>query len=226
ESIAVGGAEIHRTGCVANFFGLLSLVDYLETNGEDPAPYEADITQGVSGSLPWRVAGFLTKAYGSTDAGVAVGNGIVSELGLVSTVYGNIPGYPADDDSPNYKFNQITASDTNLALEKLWKGEIFDSHWTEYTLERMREIANWGLRYIIPGQVPLSATVAHKIGYFPDDDGWVQNNIGIVTFTGTDGEEKAYAISFLSEKSQTEYGAAFFGAHLSKLVWDYFAQKY
>lgn len=226
ERISVGGNETHRTGCVANFFGLLSLVDYLDSNEADPDPYEADVLQGISGSLPHHVARFLTASYGSTDAGVMAGQRIIGEIGLADTVYGNVPGYPADDASPNFRRNQITAADANLVLEALWKGNIFSPAWTGYTLTRMREVANWGLRYIIPGQLPGSAIVAHKIGYFLDGDGWVQNNIGIVTFTGDDGTEKAYAISFLSEKGPTEYGAAFFGSYLSKLVWDFFLAKY
>jgi hypothetical protein len=226
ERIAIDGNEVHHTGCVANFFGLLSLVDYLQSNEADPAPYEVNVLQGISGSLPWHVAVFLRNAYGSTDEGVAAGKEIIEEVGLASTVYGNIPGYPADDTSPNFRPNQITAADANLVLESLWRGEIFSPTWTEYTLTKMREVANWGLRYIIPDQLPVGATVAHKIGYYPDSDGWLQNNVGIVTFVGDDGAEKAYAISFLSEKSPTEYGAAFFGAYLSRLVWDYFATKY
>jgi hypothetical protein len=226
ERISVGGNEIHRTGCVANFFGLLSLVDYLDSNEADPDPYEANVLQGISGSLPHHVARFLTTSYGSTDAGVMAGQRIIGEIGLADTVYGNVPGYPDDDASPNFRPNQITAADANLVLEALWKGNIFSPAWTGYTLTRMREVANWGLRYIIPGQLPGSAIVAHKIGYYLDSDGWLQNNIGIVTFTGDDGVEKAYAISFLSEKSPTEGGAAFFGSYLSKLVWDYFAAEY
>jgi len=82
------------------------------------------------------------------------------------------------------------------------------------------------VNYILPGQLPSSATVAHKIGYYWDFDGWVNNDAGIITFTGEDGEEKAYAITYLSEKARTERIGYSFGAKLSRDVWDWFAAKY
>ena len=79
---------------------------------------------------------------------------------------------------------------------------------------------------MLPGQLPEAATVAHKIGYYWDTDGWVNNDAGIVTFTGADGQEKAYAITYLSQKAWTEYAGYSFGARLSRIVWDWFEAKY
>ena len=53
------------------------------------------------------------------------------------------------------------------------------------------------------------------------------NSGGITaTFTGSDGEEKAYAITYLSQQARTEYTGYSFAATLSRIVWDYFAAKY
>jgi hypothetical protein len=82
------------------------------------------------------------------------------------------------------------------------------------------------LDYILPGNLPAEATVAHKMGYHWDSDGWVVNDAGIVTFTGADGETKAYAVSYLSQKDPTEAAGYSFGATLSRIVWDHFEQKY
>jgi hypothetical protein len=112
-----------------------------------------------------------------------------------------------------------------MVLGKLYKGQLFEPEWTSYTLDRLRNIAPY-LNYIVPGQLPASATVAHKIGYFWDSDGWVNNDAGLVTFTGGDGKEKAYVITYLSQKARTEYTGYSFGARLSGIVWDYFAAAY
>ena len=112
-----------------------------------------------------------------------------------------------------------------MVLTKLYRGQLFEPEWTAYTLARLRNIAPY-LNYILPGKLPAAATVAHKIGYFWDRDGWVNNDAGLVTFTGADGKEKAYVITYLSQKARTEYTGYSFGARLSGIVWDYFAATY
>ena len=89
----------------------------------------------------------------------------------------------------------------------------------------MREV-NRGLNYILPGRLPAAATVAHKIGYYWEYDGWVNNDVGIVTFTGGDGQQKVYVISYLSQKARTEYTGYSFGATLSRIAWDWFEARY
>jgi hypothetical protein len=123
------------------------------------------------------------------------------------------------------QINQLTALETNLVLGKLYRGEIFDEEWTTYTLAKLREV-NAGLNYMLPGRLPAAASVAHKIGFYSDRDGWVNNDAGIVTFTGSDGQQKAYAITYLSQKARSEYTGYSFGARLSRIAWDWFAEKY
>jgi hypothetical protein len=139
---------------------------------------------------------------------------------MVSSEFHQVPYYPTGTG-----INRLTALEVNLALTKLYRGEMFDPEWTAYTLARLRE-NNVGLNYILPGQLPWSATVAHKIGYYSDVDGWVNNDVGVVTFTGADGEEKAYAISYLSQKARTEYTGYSFGARLSRIAWNWFEATY
>ncbi len=90
---------------------------------------------------------------------------------------------------------------------------------------KLREV-NWGLNYMIPGRLPYTASVAHKIGFYADLDGWVNNDAGIVTFTGGDGTTKAYAITYLSQQAPTEADGYVLAAILSRLAWNYLAPKY
>jgi hypothetical protein len=113
----------------------------------------------------------------------------------------------------------------NDVLVRLYRGELFDAQWTTYTLQKLTEIASY-LQYILPGRLPSGATVIHKIGFYVDYDGWVNNDVGIVKFAGADGATKTYAISYFSQQARTEYQGYSFGAKLSRIVWDYMAPKY
>ena len=55
-------------------------------------------------------------------------------------------------------------------------------------------------------------TVGHKIGYYWDYDGWVNNDVGIVSWAGADGTTKAYAISYFSQYAPSEAAGYTFGA--------------
>jgi hypothetical protein len=121
--------------------------------------------------------------------------------------------------------NLLTALETNMVLTKLYRGQLFNSEWTGYALGVMRNIKP-GLNYILPGLLPPQATVAHKIGYYADSDGWVVADAGIVTFAGTDGRQRAYAITYLSQKAPSEPAGYNFGAKLSKIVWDWMYPRY
>jgi hypothetical protein len=107
----------------------------------------------------------------------------------------------------------------------LWRGELFDSTWTAYTLDVLRDSFAY-VDYILPKYLPWNATVGHKIGYFWDYDGWVNNDVGIVTFAGADGAEKAYAISYFSQYAPSEYAGYSFGARVSLAVWNRMAPRY
>jgi hypothetical protein len=221
ESISIGGNDAHRTGCTINMFALFAIVDRFQDGQADPASVTANIASGIGGSFPPEVRRFLEKVYGSYDAGLARAQEMMAEWGMEVADFDHVPYYGGSDPAPNI----LTALETNDILVRLWRGELFDDEWTAYTLTKLREIASY-VNYILPGQLPASATVAHKIGYYWDFDGWVNNDAGFVTFTGEDGDEKAYAITYMSEKARTERTGYSFGAKLSRDVWDWFAAKY
>ena len=145
----------------------------------------------------------------------------MSAWGMQTSFFDHAPYYGGENPAPNI----LTALETNDIFVRLYKGELLNAEWTQYTLERLRDIAYY-VQYILPKYLPWQATVAHKIGYYWDYDGWVNNDAGVVTFTGSDGQEKAYAVTYFSQQARTEYTGYSFGARLSKIVWDHMAPKY
>ncbi|MEX0800439.1 MAG: serine hydrolase [Dehalococcoidia bacterium] len=221
ESISVGGNVFHKTGCTINMFALFSAVDRFQAGEASPGPVAGNIRVGIGESYPPQVYRFLGSVYGGNyPAGVARGQEMMTSWGMEASRFNQVPFFPLQSE-----MNRLTALETNMVLTKLLKGELFNEEWTEYTLGVLRNIAGY-LNYILPGKLPASATVAHKIGYFWDSDGWVNNDAGIVTFPGADGQEKAYVITYLSQKARTEAIGNSYGARVSKIVWDWMAAKY
>jgi hypothetical protein len=221
ETISIGGNRPQRTGCTINMFALFAIVDRFQAGQANPASVSASVASGIGGSFPPQVRSFLQSVYGSYDAGLNRAREMMAGWGMEVSDFDHVPYYGGSNPAPNI----LTPLETNDVLVRLWRGELFDEEWTAYTLTKLRQIASY-VNYILPGQLPSAATVAHKIGYYWDFDGWVNNDAGIITFTGEDGEEKAYAMTYMSEKARTERIGYSFGAKLSRDVWDWFAAKY
>jgi len=220
QTISVSGNNPQRTACTINMFALFAAVGEFQAGRADPSDVAYNIKVGIGGSYPPLVKEFLDALFGDFGVGVARAREMMASWGMRASVFDHVPYY--GDETQN---NLLTALETNAVLSKLYRGELFSPEWTAYTLERLRDI-KWGLNYILPGWLPYEATVAHKIGYYWDYDGWVNNDAGIVTFTGLDGQQKAYAITYLSQKAATEYTGYSFGARLSWIVWDWFEAAY
>ena len=220
EAISVNGNVLHKTGCTINLFALLAAVDAFQKGEAYPDDVAYSISVGVGASYPPEVKRFLQALFGSHQAGVARASLLMGQWGLRSSLFDHVPYY-GDGTQNNY----LTALETNLALNQLWRGQLFEPQWTQYAIERLHNVQPY-LNYILPGNLPASATVAHKIGYHWDYDGWVNDDVGIITFSGDDGQEKAYVITYLSQRATSEYSGYSFGARLSKIVWDYFDAKY
>ena len=220
ETISVGGNDLHRTGCTINMFALFAAVGEFQAGRVDPDSVAYNVNVGIGHSFPPQVYRLMANVFGSVQAGVTRAQEMMTSWGMEASHFYQLPYYPVGPE-----MNGFTALEINMVLTKLYRGQLFEPEWTDYTLARLRNIAPY-LNYILPGQLPKAATVAHKIGYFWDRDGWVNNDAGLVTFTGGDGKEKAYVITYLSQKARTEYTGYSFGARLSGIVWDYFAATY
>jgi hypothetical protein len=202
-------------------FGLLAAVSEFQAGRGDPAAVAYSIRKGIGGSYPPEVKRMLDVVFGSYLSGTYRGRELMSSWGMRTSYFHHVPYYGGADYVPNI----LTALETNDVFVKLYRGQLFNPQWTQYSLQKLTEIASY-LQYILPGRLPSSATVIHKIGFYVDYDGWVNNDAGIVTFKGADGQTKAYAISYFSQQGRTEYQGYSFGARLSRVVWDHMAPKH
>jgi len=218
--VSVNGNRPQRTGCTINLFALLAVVAEMAAGRAYPAELAPHIRVGIGGSYPPEVKRMLELTFGSYWRGLERSRQMLAALGIDPSRFDHVPYY-----GNGTRNNYLTALEMASALARLYRGEVFDARWTAYTLARLREV-NAGLDYIIPGQLPRQATVAHKIGYHWDWDGWVNNDAGIVTFTGADGDIKAYVVVYMSERAPTEFAGYSFGARLSRLVWEHFVSEY
>lgn len=221
ETISVNGNVAHKTGCTINMFALFAVVSEFQAGNASPDPVAHSIRIGIGHSYPPEVRQFLQRTFGSYEAGLDRARELMREWGMTVSFFDHVPYYGGSDPEPNI----LTALETNDVLTRLWRGELFNEEWTAYTIQRLRETASF-VDYILPGRLPAQATVAHKIGYHWDYDGWVNNDAGIVTFKDKDGIERGYVISYFSQRARTEAIGYSFGAYLSRLVWDWYAERY
>jgi beta-lactamase family protein len=221
ESISVGGNVLHRTGCVINMFALLAAVSEFEAGNASPAGLGYSIKKGIGGSYPPEVKNFTQKVFGDYSTGTYHARNLMSSWGMTASYFDHIPYYGGSYPGPNI----LTALETNDILTRLWNDQLFSPEWTLYTLGVLRDSFAY-TNYILPKRLPAAATVGHKIGYYADWDGWVNNDAGIVAFTGADGTRKAYVITYFSQMARSEYIGYSFGAKLSRDVWDFMAAKY
>ena len=221
EVISVNGNAVHKTGCVINLFAFLSVVNEFNSGNSSPSGLAYSIKKGIGGSYPPEVRNFLTKVYGDYTTGLYATRSAMSAWGLRSTYMDHVPYYGTVSPPPNV----ATALEVNDIITRLWRGQLYNQQWTNYAISVLRD-SYWYVNYILPKWLPRTATVGHKIGYFADWDGWVNNDVGFVTFTGKDGTQKGYVISYFSQYAPSEQAGYSFGATLSKVAWDHMVRRY
>jgi hypothetical protein len=222
ETASIGGNVTHKTGCVINLFGLLAAVDEFQAGNASPSGLEYPIKKGIGGSYPPEVRHFLNVIFGDSNVGVQHARDLMAGWGLKIATYDHIPYYGSSDNPPP---NVVTPLEINSVLSRLYYGQLFNEQWTDYTISVLNDSYAY-VNYILPKYLPYYATVGHKIGYFWDYDGWVNNDVGIVSFTGSDGKEHAYVISYFSQFAPSEYAGYSFGARISLEVWNSMAPRY
>jgi YVTN family beta-propeller protein len=220
ERICVNGDAPHRTGCTINMFALFVVIEEFAAGRANPNDWAYWIKIGIGHSSPPQVAVFLEGIKGSLEEGVRRANELMRSWGMKDSLFAHVPGYPEGD----WRSNILTARETNMILVKLYRGELFSAEWTAYAIDRLLDIKP-GLNYVLPLFLPPGVRVAHKIGYYQDSDGWVYNDVGIVMMV-RDDKQIAYVISYLSQAMPSEYEGYIAGAELSKIVYDWFAQRY
>lgn len=222
QTICINGGTPRDTGCVIDLFALLAAVKQFEAGKSYPDDYIAvQIRAGIGSSSPDNAAIFLAAVYGgSLEEGTKAARQVVADLGLIGTTFGYVPYNPVEPDPPD---NVSTAADTNLALAKLWRGEIFNPEWTAYTIQILTESE---YTETMPNLVQWKgASVAHKIGYFGYESGYnfaVWNDVGIV-FWEKDGRQIAFALSVFTKGP---WAGKEIVATLADVAYEWFNTKY
>jgi hypothetical protein len=220
QTLSVNGNRTQRTGCTIHMFALLAITHEFQNGRGSPDSVAGSVRIGIGNSYPPQVRAFLDTVYGDFRVGTQRARELMSSWGMTASLFDHVAYY--GDGTQN---NLLTALETNMILTKLYRGQLFDGEWTNYALSRLHEIKP-GLNYMIPGQLPAEAWVAHKIGYYADSDGWVNADAGLVTFTGADGQQKAFAITYLSQRAPSQYTGYALASQLSRVAWDWFYARY
>ena len=222
ESIDVKGDDPRYAGCTANWFVLLSNVIDVQ-NGRYPEEDVGDlISRTIYGSNPVTAHALLIKTGGDVPGGVYKINDLMARLGLHATVYDHPPAYDNEFSLRGWP-NVITANEANRALASFYHGAVVNWQWRDYLMEKMTGVKP-GLQYLIPAGVG-DGTVSHKNGFSWVASGWIDNDIGIVTFDTSAGT-RAYAISFYTQDVTTEYADIPVGQSVSSMFWQFFADRY
>lgn len=222
ETISINGNVVHKTGCVINMFGLFAAVDEFQNGTASPSGLGYSIKKGIGGSYPPEVKNFLEAIYGYYPDGVVHARELMNTWGMKMAWYDHIPYYGGSDSPPA---NILTPLETTNVLRRLWNNELFNEQWTDYTISVLRDSYAYA-DYILPKYLPWYVTVGHKIGYYWDYDGWVNNDVGIVSWAAADGSTKAYAISYFSQYAPSEAAGYTFGQRLSLDAYNFMAGRY
>lgn len=222
ETISINGNVVHKTGCVINMFGLFAAVDEFQAGNASPSGLGYSIKKGIGGSYPPEVKNFLEAIYGYYPDGVVHARELMNEWGMKMAWYDHIPYYGGSDSPPA---NLLTPLETNRIFGRLWNDELFDEPWTNYTISVLRDSYAYA-DYILPKYLPWYVNVGHKIGYYWDYDGWVNNDVGIVSWPSADGSTKAYAISYFSQYAPSEAAGYTFGQRVSLDAYNFMAGRY
>lgn len=224
ETVSVNGARKQLAGCSINLFVLVqAALDLQQGRFEGRIEQVDELISATTWSSNAATARELYGIVGDGDplAGLArVDRLIQGQLGLTDTVLDHPPLYP--DLSLGRGDNWLTAEDANEALAALWRGAILTPGWRDYLLNRLATVKP-GLNYLT-GSLS-GAVVSHKNGFFEYDEGFVDNDLGIVRFQRGPGEA-AFAVTFLSEGVPTKYADVPLGQQLVQLAFAYFRAVY
>ncbi|HEX6030222.1 MAG TPA: serine hydrolase [Tepidiformaceae bacterium] len=222
QTISVYGDRQQVSGCLWNLPVIIRTVKDVQEGRYPLSDVEATIRQTLWASDA-TAALRLYGIVGSGDhvAGVQRVLDMARAMGLQDSVIDHPPAfveYSLGISEPNL----VTAEEVNALLRALYGGRLLDDEWTSWLLEAMTRVKP-GLNYLTA--YGTGGTVSHKNGFLPNEGTWVDNDAGIVRFE-RDGQEYAYAITFLSEGVRTKYADIPLGQELSKLAWEYFDAAY
>ena len=221
ETISVRGDEPRLAACSINLLVLIQAA--LDMNsGLIPVDIGEDlIERTIYGSNPITARELLfLSGSGDLWAGMKKVNELAKRLGG-NILYDHPPAFPHETLTGSE--NILTAKNTNAVLAALWNQQILTPEWTDYLLEKLIGVKP-GLQYLIPAGVG-EAVVSHKNGFVWTALGWIDNDLGVVSFQAG-GQTYAYAISYFASWVPEEYGDIALGQRISSLAWSYFKSLY
>jgi hypothetical protein len=181
ERIGVNAGRAQLSGCVMNFFVILAALRDVEQGA-----YALESVDGVIRQTIWASDATAARSlYGIVGGGdVVAGVGRVDELqrmiiGLTVTSIDHPPAFP-DESLNKHTDNWTTAGELTEVMGLLYRGELLGGGLTAWLMEAMTHVKP-GLNYLTAA-LPAGATVSHKNGFFPNWDGFVDNDTAIVRF--------------------------------------------
>lgn len=224
HTISVNGRRPQRSACVVNLFAIIQSLRDVEAGIYPLSDAEGLIRETIwASNATTAMRLYALSGGGDATEGVRrVATLLHGVLGLPEIVIDHPPAYGGyslgvSDD------NLATAEAMNAALAALYRGELLNGEYTAWLLEALTRVKP-GLNYLT-ANLPSSATVSHKNGFFWAPDGYVDNDTAIVRFQ-SGGVTYAYAITFMSEGVAEEYDDIWLGRDLVRKTWEYFTAAY
>ncbi|HEY7268813.1 MAG TPA: serine hydrolase [Dehalococcoidia bacterium] len=223
ETAGVRVDEPRLTGCTINLLVLIQVI----RDVQDGLIAFDDVDWMVSDTIRYSDASLARELVymlgsGDLESGLARVRSLAASLGLTSAVYDHPPAF--GDESFALVDNTMTPADMNRLLAMLWRGELLSPDLTQYILDRMSDVYP-GLQYLLAAGAGPEAVVSHKNGFFWSDDGYFDNDAGIVAVY-SDGGFYAYAISYYASYVPEEFADVDAGQRIAARVWAYFRSKY
>ena len=224
ETVDVHGVDERLPGCTINLFALFQVVSDLDVGAYPESAVGDTIGRTINRSDPILARDLVTYYVGAGDLrrGMARVNDFMHALGMTSTLLDHPPAFDGDS-LFGLADNRITARDVNRGLAAIWGDRVLDPSWRDYLLEKMT-LVKPGLNYLIPVGVSAGATVSHKNGFLWED-GWTDNDIGIVWFE-RGGQRYGYAISYFTQFVPVKYDDIPLGQQISSLAFQWFVGRY
>jgi hypothetical protein len=227
ESLSINGDRQHLAACTIKIYLMIAIAEDIAAGRYTHADIEHLILPAMGPSTTPE-ARELIRIIGNGDIGAGIHrmNEIIWRLGGTGSIITHPPAYPWEEygyaASHGIAENLLTTNDLNRALGKIYRGEVLSPEMTEYVLWSLT-LATEFLHGSFMGPVPDHVAVYHKIGvlYQPLN---VWNDAGIFVFE-RDGQEHAYAISYLGT-GENDYREAYWHGHeLSRIVWEAFSTR-
>jgi hypothetical protein len=222
-TVGAGLDRQQQSGCIVNLFAIVAALRDVDAGRYPLSDVDATIRQTIWASDASTAHQLFARVGGGDPVeGVRrVRLVMQNQLLMSSSSLDHPPAFPEETVSSGLP-NLVTARDMNRALALIYAGRVLSPQLTAYLLEAMTDVKP-GLNYLT-GILGWPAVVSHKNGFFPDPEGWVDNDTAIVRFGPN--LEYAFAITFMSEGVPVKYADIPLGQALVHEAWAYFEAAY